>query len=403
MRWRDILAYALGNLRFNPLRTAMMTLAMAIGVAAVLTLTALGDGARRYVIGEFSALGTHLLFVLPGHSETRGLNLAAGLTESVRPLTLADAEALRRSPLVRAVAPVVVGSAYADAGGVGRDVVVLGSTTELLSVREWRMRQGRFLPAGDWRQTRPVCVLGSTVARDLFGTGPAVGRWLRLGDRRFRVAGVLATEGRTLGFDNGELVVIPVASAQRLFDREGLFRILIQARSAAALPAAEAWVRETLIRRHRGHEDFTILTQGALLASFDRILRALTLGVAAIAAISLGVAGILIMNLLLIGIARRIPEIGLLKALGASQRSILVLFLAEAVLLALLGALAGLLVGVLGNRLLDLLLPVLAPLRPPRWSLLAAPVLAVTTGAVFGLWPARRAARLHPVEALERR
>ncbi|RMG30759.1 MAG: ABC transporter permease [Gammaproteobacteria bacterium] len=403
MSWLDTLRLALGSLRFTPVRTALTVLAMAIGVAAVLLLTALGEGARAYVVREFASLGTHLLFVLPGHAHTRGLSLATGLVSSVRPLTLDDAAALKGLPAVAAVAPIVVGSAQVRAGGIGRDSVVLGSTAELRTVRHWRMQRGRFLDPGDWHRARAQCVLGPTVARALFGNARAVGKRVRIGDRRFRVVGILASVGRTFGFDNGELVIVPVAAAQALFDREGLFRILVAARNEATLASARRSVRRVLLRRHRGHEDFTLLTQGALLATFERILRALTLAVATIAAVSLGVAGVLIMNVQLIGVARRVPEIGLLRALGATRGQVLGLFLCESGLLSLGGALAGVAAGMLGAGLLGAMLPALAPLHAPAWAGLAAPALAVGTGLLFGLLPARRAAALDPVRALERR
>ncbi|HHQ41654.1 MAG TPA: ABC transporter permease, partial [Chromatiales bacterium] len=198
-------------------------LAVAIGAGAVLMLSALGEGARRYVVREFAALGTNLLIVLPGRSETAGAapGLFVGMTP--RELTLEDALALLRSPHVRRVAPVVVGSAPVSRGAREREATVLGSTAELVRVRHWRLARGRNLPEGDPRRALAVCLLGATVARELFGADPPLGQWVRIGDRRFRVIGVLAPQGFALGVKVDEMVVVPVASAQALFDTSGLF------------------------------------------------------------------------------------------------------------------------------------------------------------------------------------
>ena len=401
MRWRDVAGYGLGALQGYRLRTALMTLAMAIGVAAVVILTALGEGARRYVVDQFAALGSHLLIVIPGRMETGGLSPGVVLGETPHDLTLEDALALSRSPYIRRVAPLSVGEAQVRYQGRSRDVPVLGTTAEMQPMRRWHLEAGRFLPAGDPRHPRPVCVLGSRLCTELFGSEPALGAWVRIGDRRFRVIGVLAAEGNTLGMDVTDLALVPVAAAQSLFDNPSLFRILVEARDEAAIEPARRFVLETLERRHR-ERDVTVLTQGAMLATFDRVLRALTLAVAGIAAISLGVAGILVMNVMLITITQRTAEVGLLKALGATAGEITMLFLAESGLLAALGGLVGLGAGLAGAALLREIYPAL-PAHPPLWAFLAAPAVAVGTGILFGAWPARRAARLDPVQALGRR
>jgi putative ABC transport system permease protein len=216
------------------------------------------------------------------------------------------------------------------------------------------------------------------------------------------VIGVLGSEGRSIGVDVQDLVVIPVASAQQLFNKASLFRILIEAKHRESIPRVKDMVVETLKERHQGEQDVTVITQDAVLSTFDRIFRALTLTVGGIAAISLAVAGILTMNVMLVAVSQRTGEIGLLKALGASGRHILTLFLVEASVLSLLGATAGLLLGWLGSALLAGLYPDF-PVQPPIWAVALGLGVAVATGILFGVLPARRAAQLDPVQALSRR
>lgn len=401
MKAQDVLRFGYRALAGYRARTYLMLLAMAIGVAAVVTLTSLGEGARRYVVNEFASLGTHLLIVLPGRSETTG-GPPPLLGETPRDLTLRDALALMRSSAVRYVAPISVGSAPASWRQREREVTILGSTAELYTVRHLRMGRGTFLPPGDPERAAPICVLGDTLRQELFGNRRALGEWVRIGDRRFRVIGVLAPRGQSLGVDIGDVAIIPVASALALFNTSSLFRVLVQARTREAIPRAEQAIKEIMRTRHEGEDDITVITQDALLATFQRIFTALTFTVAGIAAISLAVAGILIMNVLLVAVSQRTAEIGLLKALGAPGRQVLTLFLTEAAMLSLAGAALGLLVALVGNVLIARLFPAF-PIHAPPWALAAALGIALITGLIFGVVPARRAARLDPVQALSRR
>ncbi|HEY8887534.1 MAG TPA: FtsX-like permease family protein, partial [Gallionella sp.] len=258
---------------------------------------------------------------------------------------------------------------------------------------------GKFLPPGDIHESASVCVLGNQMKRELFGNQPAVGQWVRLGDRRFRVIGVLAEQGESMGMRTDELVIIPVASAHQLFNTSGLFRILIEAKSRDVIDQAKHDAEQIMFQRHNGEKDVTVITQDAVLATFDRILTALTLAVGGIAAISLVVAGVLIMNVMLIAVAQRVKEIGLLKALGAPGKQIRVLFFAEAALLSSVGSMVGLALGYAGSMLIGKIYPSL-PVSPPWWAVLAACGIAMGTGILFSVWPARRAAQLDPVAAL---
>lgn len=401
MRPEDVLHYTAQALTGNRRRSLLMLLAMAIGVGAVVMLTALGEGARRYVTNQFSDLGTNLVIVFPGRSETVG-GPPPMLGETPRDLTLADALSLYRSLAVQHVAPLVIGAAPVSWKQREREVMILGSTSALEQIRHLELAQGRFLPKTDPERGAPFCVIGPTVKQELFGNTPALGQWLRIGDYRFRVIGVLSAKGQSLGTDLNDMVVIPVASAQTLFNTESLFRILVQAKGRDSLDEAQSAIKSIMRDRHDGEEDVTVITQDAVLATFDRIFTALTFTVGGIAAVSLAVAGILIMNIMLVAISQRTAEIGLLKALGAPASEILTLFLSEAGLLSLLGGLIGLAVGLLGTALLGHIFPTF-PISAPNWAIIGALSVALITGLVFGWLPARRAAQLDPVQALTRR
>jgi putative ABC transport system permease protein len=398
MRLEDDLRFGLRSLTTHRARTWLTLLAMGLGTAAVILLSSLGEGARRYVLDEFTQLGTHLLIVLPGRNETSG-GPPPLLGQTPRDLTLDDAIALSRSRLVQRLAPISVGSAPVSHGSLERDVSIVGSTSDFQTVRRLELAQGRFLPPGDPARARPVAVLGEKLARELFGNHQALGGWVRIGDRRFRVIGILATKGESLGENLGDLAIVPVASAQALFNSPSLFRILVQAPSRGALSAAADAIRSIIRERHEGEDDVTVITQDALLSTFDRILRALTLAVAGIAAVSLTVAGVLIMNVMLVAVSQRTPEVGLLKALGAAHRQILALFLTEALLLASGGTVGGLVLAFAAVELVNSQMEVFK-LVVPVWAPLAAAGVSLATGLVFGLLPALRAARLDPVMAL---
>jgi len=402
MRIRDVFASAFGAAAGNPLRTFLLTLAMAIGVAAVVVLTALGDGARRYVMREFTSIGSNLVIVLPGRTATGGVNPASAVTTTPRDLTIDDARAVARMPSALRVAPILVGTSELSVAGRLRDTMVLGSTAELLEVRRFTMARGVFLPVEDWGRGSPVMVIGARLRAELFGAEPPLGQFVRVGDRRFRVIGVLAASGSGLGMNTDELAIVPVALAQAMFNTNTLFRILVEARGRAAIETAKRQATAVIKERHGGEEDVTVITQDAILATFDRLLGTLTLGVAGIAAISLAVAGILVMNVMLVSVTQRRSEIGLMKALGGSHGTIRLLFLVEAALLSLAGALAGYALGHIGAWVIRTLYPTL-PAYPPDWAVLAALGTALVTGILFGVMPARRAAALDPVLALARR
>lgn len=379
-----------------------MLLAMSIGVGSVVILTALGQGAQNYVTAEFSSLGTNLVIVIPGRSETSGANLAGMIGITERDLTLDDALALTRHPKVSRIAPLNIGAAEVSWQGRKREVSVMGSSYQFQEIRQWNMAQGKFLPDTDLNRGTSVCVIGQDLRNELFGAHAALGQWIRIGDRRFRIIGILGSAGTSLGQNIGETVIIPVASAQALFNVPSLFRIFVEVKTREAIPKVITFIENTLQERHQGVKDVTVITQDAVLKTFDRILGALTYAVGGIAAISLFVAGILIMNVMLVTVSQRTSEIGLLKSLGATSKAILNLILIEAILLSSLGTLIGLILGQLGCWGIRSAFPAL-PAYPPTWATLAAIVVALVTSILFSLLPAKQAAKLDAVEALSRR
>lgn len=399
MRLADLLRFAAGGLSGHRLRTFLSLLGVAIGVASVILLTSLGEGARRYVTGEFASLGSNLLIFIPGKTETKGL--APLVSTAPHDLTRQDAAALlQRVPAIRRVAPLVLGTASVKAGDRSREVTVVGATRDILEIRHLRMATGRFLP-----QDQPdaaVCVVGARIQRELFPDQNPLGQLVRIGEWRFRVIGVIAPRGTSIGLDMDQVVEIPVGTALRLFNRTGLFRILAEVGSHYDLGQAQRDALAVLRERHAGQDDVTLLTQDAVLDTFNQILRALTAALAGIAAISLGVAGLGIMNVMLVSVSERTREVGLLKAVGATYAQVVGVFLVEAAILSSAGGGLGLLVGLGAGRFLQRLYPDF-PLDPPVWAILAALAVSGSVGLFFGILPARHAARLDPVQALMRR
>jgi putative ABC transport system permease protein len=398
----DTFRYAGDAATGAPLRTGLLILAMSIGVAAVVILTALGDGARRYVVGEFSAIGSNLIIVLPGRSETRGFNPANLITSTPRDLTLEDANALLRLPQVQRISPILIATTEINAAGKLRETMLLGTNDEYIRVRQLKMGLGRFLTKDEVGHGSAEVVLGALIRREIFGTENPLGKTVRVGDRRLRVVGVLSEGGRGMGMTTDELVIVPVATAQAMLNTNTLFSIMVEARSREQLGEVKSRVLKLITQRHEGEEDVTVITQDAVLQTFDKILNVLTLGVAGIAAISLAVAGILVMNVMLVSVTQRTGEIGLLKALGATSAAVRQLFMVEAVLLSLSGAIVGVGLGYLGAAFLRYLYPTF-PAYPPLWAVLAGLGTALVSGLVFGVMPARRAAQLDPIQALSKR
>jgi len=396
MRWRDALHLALRAITAHRLRSLLTLLGIGVGIAAVILLTSIGEGLHRFVLAEFGQFGTNVINLHPGRQGARGG--PPGLPSTARDLTLDDADALARLPHVRHVTGSVSGNAEVRAQGRVRRSTVLGVGPQMQEVYSMRVRVGQFLPPDEAASARAFVVLGPKLARELFGSTIALGEHVEIGAERFRVVGVMEEKGQFLGIDLDDAAYIPVVRGMALYQRDGLMEIaLTYDPEAPAAHVAEA-VKKLMIARH-GREDFSVLTQEDMLATLSNILDLLTAAVGALGAISLLVGGVGIVTIMSIAVTERTGEIGLLVALGARRRTILALFLGEAVVLAGIGGLLGLLVGAGLAQLVGLLVPAMPVATPWRYAL-AAEGVAIVVGLAAGVLPARRAARLDAVEAL---
>jgi putative ABC transport system permease protein len=396
MGFNDFIRLSLGAVFSHRLRSFLTALGIAVGVAAVVLLTSLGEGVHRFVLSEFTQFGTNLIGINPGKTTTVGVSGA--IISNVRPMTLEDAEAMKRIPEVTAVVPVVQGNAPVEFEKRSRRTYIFGVGPEAPAVWRFNVAKGQFLPPDDPRTPRALVVLGSKVQDELFGTRNPLGQRVRIGGERYRVVGVMESKGQMLGFDLDDAVYIPAARALSLFNRESLMEIdLLYAAGAGAGQVAER-ARRLLIARH-GSEDFTITTQEQMLDVLGSILNILTLAVGAVGGISLLVGGVGILTIMIIAVNERTAEIGLLRALGAGRRQILALFIGEAVVLASIGGLAGLVIGTGGAWLLGIVVPAL-PTHTPWTYVVLAELLAAVIGLAAGVLPAVRAANLDPIEAL---
>jgi len=396
MRFQDGLSLATGAVRFSGLRSGLTALGIAVGIAAVVLLTAIGAGVHRYVLNEFTQFGTNLIAIVPGKTETFGISTAA--VSNVRPLSLDDAAALGRVDGVIATVPVLQGNAEVEGAGRSRRSMVLGVGSQMPRVWSMRVAVGRFLPQDDERSPRAFVVLGSKVRTELFGDRNPLGQRLRVGGDRYRIVGVMESKGQFLGFDLDDAVYVPAAKALELFDRESLMEIDLLYQAGASVEAVKASTRRLMLSRH-GSEDFTIITQQQMLDVLGSVLDVLTFAVAALGGISLFVGGVGILTIMTIAVSERTAEIGLLRAIGATRGQILRLFLYESLLLSAAGGIAGLVLGLGLALLLVIAVPAL-PVHPSTEYVLLAEGLAIAIGLAAGIVPARNAASLQPLEAL---
>ncbi|MFZ4641365.1 MAG: ABC transporter permease [Nodosilinea sp.] len=404
MNLQESLAMAVKTLAANRLRSTLTMLGIVIGNASVITMVGLGQGAQRFINGQLETLGPNVLFVVPGTRETRRL----GALNVPRTLVLADAAAIARQvPTVTGVAPEASSRQLATVANRNANVNVVGTGPGFLTVRSFDVATGRFLSDLDLSRNAPVAVLGSTLKQRLFDHDQAVGQSLRIGGVTFDVIGVLAKKGSNLGLDYDDAILVPLTTqANRLAGIERspygipVSFITVAARDRPAMATAEFQVTNLLRLRHgiRDEDDFYISSQDTLLSIANTITGALTLMLAAIAGISLLVGGIGIMNIMLVSVRERTQEIGLRKAIGATEADILGQFLIEAIILSVAGGIVGTGLGVSGVLLLAVFTPFDAAVSAS--AILLAVSISGGIGLFFGVVPARQAARLDPIVAL---
>jgi putative ABC transport system permease protein len=396
MRAGDIMRFTVRSVLAHRMRSGLTALGIAVGVAAVVLLTSIGEGLNRYVADQFTQFGTSTLAINPGKATTFGLS--PGVLNSIRPLSLQDAVALERAPYVLNSVPAVSGSASVEAHGRERTVNVFAVGPEFHRAFKFNVRLGSFLPEDELDRPRPVAVLGATAYDELFSGANPLNDRIRVGGDRYRIIGVMEPKGDMLGIDLDDTIYIPAASGLLLFNRDGLHEIDVLYEETAPVDEVVAGIRRILLARHGG-EDFTITTQQQMLDVLGSILNVLTIGVAALGGISLLVGGVGIFTIMTIAVRERTPEIGLLRAVGAARGRIAQIFLGEAMVLAGFGGAAGLGVGFGIIAVIELTLPAL-PVRISPVYVVLAESIAILIGLAAGFLPARKAASLEPLEAL---
>jgi len=397
VRLEDSLLLAWRAITAHRLRSFLTLLGIAIGIAAVILLTSIGEGIHRFVLAEFTQFGTNVIVIAPGKTKTAGPH-PSGIPTSVRPLTLEDARALGHLPHVTAMTPVVWGNSEVGGNGRLRRTTVYGVDAAMLKVFNGKVRNGQFLPEEDSDNARAFIVLGSKLKQELFGDVNPLGARLRIRSMQFRVIGVLESKGQFLGIDMDDTAFIPAARALELYNRDGLMEVHLNYREGVAAKQVSEAIKSALKARH-GREDFTVTTQEDMLRTLSKILDILTLAVGALGSISLLVGGDGTVTIMPLAVTERTGEIGLLVALGAQRRTILGIFIGEAMALSAVGGIIGLVFGIGLAQLIHLVVPALPVHTPPLFVVLAEAV-AVSIGLLAGVLPARRAAGLDAVEAL---
>ncbi len=407
MRWAETLRTGLQAIRSHRLRSALTVLGILIGIATVVLSVGLGEGTKTSVSHQISALGSNLLIVSPG-STTSSSGVRGGLG-SAGTLTVGDATAITSkiaAPDVQAVAPTHSAELEIDNGSTNWTTSVVGTTPAWLHVRARTMRTGDFLTATQDAQSSAVVVLGPTTAQELFGGADAVGRDVTINNISFQVVGVLASAGSDSSANLDDTALVPLSTeVQRLSSstsRSSLSTIYVAARSNSTISAAYQEIDAILLSRHSistaASADFTITTQDSLLSTATSVSSTLTVLLGGIAALSLLVGGIGVMNIMLVSVTERTREIGLRKALGATPVLIRRQFLVEASVLGLVGGLAGAALGIGGAEILPHFIS--NDITVSSTAVAGAIAVAVAIGLVFGVYPATRAARLAPIDAL---
>ncbi|MFZ5924777.1 MAG: ABC transporter permease [Bacillota bacterium] len=383
----------------NKMRSGLTMLGVIIGVAAVVIMVAIGEGANLQVSAQIERLGSNLLIVMPGRTREPGLGVR-GAFGSLNVLTMAEVEAIRdQCPSVLNVAPEISRSVSVKYGSGSVQTQVVATTPDYLPVRAFNVASGTFFTAEDVRMARKVAVVGQGVVDELFAGVDPIGQEIKIGHVRLRVIGVMEAKGQS-GFINvDDAVYIPITTAQRrILGTDYIRTIYVQARDAKSMGAADDEITSVLTARLGGTEEFSVRNQADILSAAQDVTRVFTLLLAGIASVSLLVGGIGIMNIMLVSVTERTREIGIRKAVGARTLDILFQFLIESVVLSLLGGAIGIVLGILGAKVAARVAG--WPAAVSMGSVVVPFCFALAVGLFFGMYPASRAGRLNPVEAL---
>jgi putative ABC transport system permease protein len=394
----ETLGVARDSLFANKIRTALTMIGIIIGVGAVILLVSIGEGARKEIYKELGELGSNILIVVPGKTSKEG-GMHMG-TSVVRKITYDESRFVekRAKNIIHAV-PVIVGTSWIKYKGKSRDTYIVGVTEPYFDIRNLKIEIGRGINASAVDSRQKVCVLGKTVKKEVIGDANPLGAVVSIGDTKYRVIGIMAPKGMALGFDIDDVVFIPTTSAMELFDTDRLFNITVKVRNAELVNEAKKEIKEILVKRHANKEDFTILSQDEMIAVMGKILNIMTAVLAGIATISLIVGGIGIMNIMLVSVKERTREIGIRKAVGAKNRDILLQFLAESIILSVIGGIGGIILGILLSVGLHYFFDFL-PTHITWWSIVVAFLFSGIIGIFFGVYPARKASLYDPIVAL---
>ena len=401
MRLRSTLTVSFRALRRNAMRSLLTALGIIIGVGAVIAMVSIGNGAKSMVEAQIAALGENVLLVFSGSFSQGGARSGAF---GAGTLTIDDAEAIKREvSTVIGVSPEVRTNAQILANGLNWSTQVLGEGPDYLDIRAWPLSEGAMFSDGDVRSVGKVCIIGQTIATQLFPEGSPMGQTLRIKNQPFKVVGILAAKGLSVqGADQDDLVIVPYTSAMRRVSKQTMLRsISVQASSAETMTLAENDIIALLRQRHRtseGNDDFTVRSQVEIAQAATATSNTMTLLLGAIAGVSLIVGGIGIMNIMLVSVTERTREIGIRLAVGAHGREIQLQFLMESIVLSALGGSIGILLGIGTSELLS---------RLNNWPTLVSTTAVVVAfffsaavGMVFGYYPARKASLLDPIDAL---
>ena len=404
MNLLTIIGEALRALRQNRLRTGLTMLGMIIGVAAVVLMLSIGQGARTKINETIAAMGSNLFLVVPGATSSGGFSFGSG---SVRTLTINDAYAIAELSSISATAPVTTGTVQLNYAAKNWSTIITGTTPSYFAVGNWKIESGTIFTESDLRSAARVVVLGSVTAKNLFGDEDPIGKTIRITNRPFLVVGVLMAKGQSLtGRDQDDNVLIPITTSERQITGNqfpGSIRyMMVQGKSAGDMDIAEIEITQLLRQRHRiakGKEnDFTVRNLTAIADVATDAAKVMSIVLGAIASVSLLVGGIGIMNIMLVSVTERTREIGIRMAIGANQRAILTQFLLEAMMICIMGGVIGLLVGVGGawvvSRVADMLIVITIGMVGLAFLFSSA------VGIFFGFYPAKKAASLKPVDAL---